>query len=137
MEDFERQCREIRQYNVPLLEEFRAWLTESGLTKKTISNHVGNVKFFGEYLLSCDPPLRLDQATDSNITMFFGFWFPRKAMWASVESTKQNIASFKKFFKWMGETGKAPADVVEEALTTLKEERGEFLAAPEEGGFEM
>ena len=50
-------------------------------------------------------------------------------MWASVSSTKSNISSFKKFFRWMGETGRVSAETVTGVLDTLKEKRDEFLAA--------
>ena len=42
------------------------------------------------------------------------------------------MASFKKFFQWMGETGRVPPETVEDVLSTLKEVRDEFLASVEE-----
>jgi hypothetical protein len=40
---------------------------------------------------------------------------------------KGYLASFKKFFKWMGETGQVSPQVVAEVLDTLKFDRDEFL----------
>ncbi len=54
-------------------------------------------------------------------------WFPRKALWASVTSVKSYFASFKKFFQWMGETGRVSPETVADVLTTLKERRDHFL----------
>ncbi len=56
-------------------------------------------------------------------------WFPRKAMWASKTSVKSNIASFKKFFRWMGETGRVSPETVVDVLDTLREGRDHFLEA--------
>ena len=134
MDDFDRQCKAIHEYNEPLLDDFSIWLAESGLSRKTVKTHVSNIDFFSIYLVDDEPLQRLDEADETDITMFLGDWFHRKAMWSSVESTKSNIASFKKFFKWMGETGKASEEVVDEVLTMLKEERDELLAAAEDGG---
>jgi hypothetical protein len=59
--------------------------------------------------------------------MFFLTWFPYKALWASVDGVKSYLASFKKFFLWMGETGRIPPKTVDNVLTMLKEERDKFL----------
>ncbi len=58
---------------------------------------------------------------------FLEDWFPRKALWASVSSMKVYLASFKKFFKWMGETSLVSPEMVEDVLSTLKDDRNFFL----------
>jgi len=40
---------------------------------------------------------------------------------------KRYLASFKKFFKWMGETGLVAPQTVADVLDTLKFDRDEFL----------
>jgi len=50
-------------------------------------------------------------------------------MWASITSVKSNIASFRKFFRWMGETGRVSPETVVDALDTLREGRDHFLEA--------
>src|SRR5216683_8229566 len=48
MSDFEMydaRVRAIRAYNQPILDGFRAWLEQSGLSKKTVENHVENYAF--------------------------------------------------------------------------------------------
>ena len=130
MADYDKRCKEIRGLNKPLLDGFASALLDSGLTRKTIKNHVDNIDFFATFLVSNEEPIkRLDEADESDFRVFLLFWFHRKAMWSSVESTKSNIASFKKFYKWMGTTGKMQDDVVLDIITTLKEERDDFLAA--------
>ena len=55
------------------------------------------------------------------------FWFPRKALWASVTSVKSYFASFKKFFQWMEETGRVSPETLADVRNTLKERRDYFL----------
>jgi hypothetical protein len=40
---------------------------------------------------------------------------------------KVYLASFKKFFKWMGATGLVAPETVEDVLSTLKDSRSLFL----------
>jgi hypothetical protein len=75
-----------------------------------------------------EPLKKLDEATGGDVWMFLADWFPRKALWASATSVKSYLASFKKFFRWMGETGRVSPETVADVLDTLKEDRGEFLA---------
>ena len=98
---YDARVRAIRVYNQPLLEEFRSWLEQSGLVKKTVKAHVYNIGFFTEYLVYYEPLKKLDEADSGDVRMFLANWFPRKAMWASITSVKSNIASFKKFFRWL------------------------------------
>jgi len=129
---YDERVQAINSYNQPILEDFRAWLEQSRLTGKTIENHVDNIEFFTHYLVYYEPLTKLDEADGSDIWMFLTDWFPRKAMWSSVTSVKSYIASFKKFFNWLGETGRISPEVVADVLTTLKEGRDEFLEAVEE-----
>ena len=129
---YDERVRAINSYNQPILEDFRAWLKQSGLSEKTVENHVDNIDFFTHYLVYYEPLTKLDEADGSDIWMFLTDWFPRKAMWSSVTSVKSNIASFKKFFNWLGETGRISPKVVDDVLTTLKEGRNEFFEAVEE-----
>jgi len=129
MSDYDREVEAIRTYNQPLLEAFQAWLEESGLSEKTVRSHVENIDFFTEYLVYYEPLNRLDQATDSDVFSFLSDWFPRKAMWASVSSVKSYLASFKKFFMWMGEAGHVSQETVAEVIEVLKEGREEFIDA--------
>jgi len=130
-DSYDARVQAIKAYNQPILDDFRAWLEQSGLAEKTVRNHVDNIDFFTEYLVYNEPLEKLDEADGSDVWMFLGDWFPRKAMWASESSVKSNMASFKKFFQWMGETGRVSTETVDDVLSTLKEGRDEFIEAAE------
>ena len=130
--DYDAQVRAIQAYNQPILDGFRAWLEQSGQAKKTIKNHVDNIDFFTDYLVYYEPLEKLDEADGSDVRMFLTDWFPRKALWASVTGVKSYLASFKKFFQWMGEAGRVSPETVADVLDTLKEGRDEFLEAVDE-----
>ena len=125
--DYDAQVRAIRAYNQPILDDFKVWLQQSGLSEQTVQTHVDNINFFTNYLVYYEPLKKLDEATEGDVWMFLADWFPRKALWASVTSVKSYLASFKKFFRWLGETGHASPQTVAEVLDTLKEERNVFL----------
>ena len=124
---YDARVRAIRAYNRPVLDDFRAWLEQAGLSEKTVRNHVDNIDFFTHYLVYSDPLKKPDEADGSDVRMFLLDWFPRKALWASVTSVKSYFASFKKFFQWMAETGRVSPATVDDVLATLKEGREDFL----------
>ena len=125
---YEQRVQAIELANQPILDGFEAWLRQSGLREPTIKEHVDNMRFFSRYLLLYAYSLRrLDEATEGAVYDFLEDWFPRKALWASVSSMKVYLASFKKFFKWMGETGLVSPEIVEDVLSTLKDDRNFFL----------
>ena len=127
-ETYEQRVHEIHLANQPILDGFEHALRQSGLSEQTIKAHVDNIRFFARYLLLYAYSLRrLDEATEGNVYDFLEDWFPRKALWASVASMKVYLASFKKFFTWMGETGLVAPETVEDVRSTLKDSRNLFL----------
>jgi len=127
-ETYEQRVQVIQLANQPILDGFENWLLQAGLSKQTITDHVDNMRFFARYLLLyASSPCRLDEATEGNVYDFLEDWFPRKALWASVSSMKVYLASFKKFFTWMGATGLVAPQTVEDVLSTLKDSRNLFL----------
>ena len=48
---YDERVQAINSYNQPILEDFRAWLKQSGLSEKTVENHVDNIDFFTHYLV--------------------------------------------------------------------------------------
>ena len=127
-ETYEQRVQAIQLANQPILDGFETWLRQSGLSEPTIRAHVVDMRFFSRYLLLYAYSLRrLDEATEGSVYDFLADWFPRKALWASVSSMKVYLASFKKFFTWMGETGLVSPERVEDVLSTLKDERNFFL----------
>jgi site-specific recombinase XerD len=127
-ETYEQRVQAIQLANQPILDGFETWLRQSGLSEPTIRAYVDNMRFFSRYLLLYAYSLRrLDEATEGSVYDFLEDWFPRKALWASVSSMKVYLASFKKFFKWMGATGLVSPERVEDVLATLKDDRNFFL----------
>src|SRR3989442_818692 len=125
---YEQRVHAIQLANQPILDGFEVWLKQKGLSEKTIQDHVDNIRFFTRYLVLYAHSLRrLDEATDSEVYWFLADWFPRKALWASVTSMRVYLASFKKFFTWMGEIGLISPQTVADVLDTLKFDRDEFL----------
>jgi len=127
-ETYEQRVHAIQLANQPILDGFEHWLKQAGLSEPTIKEHVDNMRFFSRYQLWYGYSLRrLDEATEGDVYDFLEDWFPRKALWASVASMKVYLASFKKFFKWMGESGLVAPQTVADVLATLKDSRNLFL----------
>ncbi|CAK8722014.1 Phage integrase, N-terminal SAM-like domain [Candidatus Electrothrix laxa] len=123
---YEKNCKKIKKANKGLLNEFDAWLKASGLSKKTIKNHLGNIEFYvNEYLLYEDAIEAKDGADD--VGMFLGYWFIRKAMWASKSNIKSNAASLKKFYTFMHEKGLIEKEELTDLKQEIKEDMPEWL----------
>jgi hypothetical protein len=125
--DYDVRVRAMQAANQPILNAFEVWLEQSGLSEKTIQIHLSNIDFFTNYLVYYEPLKKLDEANSGDVWMFLDDWFPRKALWTSITSITSYLASFKKFFRWMGETGRVSPQIVTDVLEILKEERGTFL----------
>ena len=116
-EQYEQDCARIRKDNEIILANFRKWLSDKELSSKTIESHLENIDFYiNEFLL-------YEEATDASeglyqVDLFLGFWFIKKAMWASKSSIKSNATSIKKFYEFMLEKG----NIDEEGFIELKEE---------------
>jgi site-specific recombinase XerD len=125
-EKYEKDCKSIRKSNEKLLNKFHDYLDEKGLTQKTIKEHVSNIDFYiNEYLLYYDA--NLPQEGIFKIDGFLGDWFPRKALWSSVTSVKNYIASFKKFYSWMVDQGLNTMEELKEMKEEIKEEKDEWI----------
>lgn len=125
--NFDTQVNTIRTRNEPIISGFRDSLRRGSLSTKTVNNHVQNMEFFAEYLVYYEPLKALDQTSSTDISSFLDDWFLRKALWSSVEAVKGYLATFKKFFVWMKETDQMTANDIEEILTTIKEDREDFI----------
>ena len=132
IDTYDARVQAIQAYNQPILYGFLIWLKQSDLSEETIYNHVTNIEFFTKYLVYYEPLQKLDEARSGDVWMFLVDWYPRKTLCASARNVKSYSASFKKFFKWMGETGCVSPEVVADVLSTLKDSRNEFLKAAAE-----
>ena len=125
-EKYEDDCKKIRVTNKRLLDEFEIWLKSAGLSKNTISNHLSNIDFYiNEYLIYEDAIEAKDGI--QSVSMFLGYWFIKKAMWASQASVKSNAASLKKFYAFLLEKGLIEKEDLNELKETIKDEMPEWL----------
>jgi len=126
-EEYEAACKEIREDNAKLLEKFKKWLRQKNLAAKTIRTHTENVDFYiNEFLLYEDAVEANDGADE--IGMFLGYWFVKKAMWASPAQIKSNAASLKKFYTFMNEQGEISDELLAQLKETIKEDMPEWIA---------
>jgi site-specific recombinase XerD len=126
-EKYEESCKKIRKANERLLNEFEVWLKSSGLSEKTTNNHVSNINFYiNEYLLYEDATEAKDGV--HAVGMFLGYWFIKKAMWASQASIKDNAASLKKFYTFLLDKGLIDKEDLIDLKQMIKEEMPEWLA---------
>ena len=126
-EQYQEDCKRIREVNERLLNDFAAWLKLSGLSEKTINNHVSNIAFYiNEYLLYEDATEAKDGV--NAVGWFLGYWFIRKAMWASPSSIKGNAASLKKFYAFLQEKGLIGKEDLNDLEKEIKEDMPKWLA---------
>ena len=127
-EKYEEDCKKIRKANERLLTDYEVWLKSSGLSEKTISNHLSNIDFYiNEYLLYEDATEAKDGVYA--VSMFLGYWFIKKVMWASQSSIKGNATSLKKFYTFMHEKGLIDKEDLIDLKQTIKEDMPEWLAS--------
>ena len=124
--EYEQACVKLKGENKPLLEDFEQWLAGKGLAKKTIKRHTENIDFYINDYLLYDDAVPASEGVIS-VLMFFGYWFPRKAMWASPTSVREISASLKKFYTFMHKTGQIDADDLAELKETIKEGMPDWL----------
>ncbi len=129
-EDFEKECEQIRNENEQLISEFKTWLANKSLAPKTIEKHVANVDFYINTFLLYEEPIPAKEGA-VEINMFLGYWFIRKAMWASSATIKENAASIKKFYQFMCDSGKITAEDLSDLKESIKEDMPEWLATLE------
>lgn len=126
-EKWEKDCKRIREQNAILLVQFADALKEQGLNKKTIDKHVSNIDFYINHFLLNEDPTEPENGLYS-VSMFLGYWFIKKAMWANPSAIKNNASSLKKFYSFMLENGKIEQDDYQELKDTIKQEMPEWVA---------
>jgi len=129
-EKYERACKKIRKENAKLLADFEQWLSEKSLAEKTVRRHVENVEFYIDTFLLNEDAIPAKEGI-GHISMFLGYWFIRKAMWASPGAIRENAASLKKFYVFMHEQGHVDADDLQDLKETIKEEMPEWMGTVE------
>lgn len=125
-EKYEAACKQIRKANESLLTEFQASLQSAGLSQMTINKHVDNVRFYINEFLLYENAVKANEGVYS-VSMFLGYWFIRKALWASPASIKSNAASIKKFYSLLVEKELVDQADFEMLGETIKKEMPEWL----------
>ena len=125
--EYERECKKIHLENAKLLDEFADWLAAKRLSEKTVGRHCQNLEFYLNHFLLYEDAQRAEDGV-LGAGMFLGYWFIRKAMWASQASIKSNAASLKKFYTFMFEKGKVDQEDLDDLKMQIKEEMPEWLA---------
>lgn len=125
-EQYERACEAIREENAALLEEFSEWLSAKGLSDGTVKKHLENMDFYvNEFLLYEDAKPAAEGIDE--VGMFLGYWFIKKAMWATETAVRSNSISLKKFYQFMSEKGKVDREAVEDLKAQIREDLPEWL----------
>ncbi len=125
-EQYEQDCERIREDNEKLLDEYEKWLSDKKLSPKTIAKHRDNVDFYINTFLLHEEPIDASEGV-YKIDFFLGFWFIKKAMWASKSSIKGNATSIKKFYEFMLEKGIVDEDDYYELKEEIKDNMQEWL----------
>ncbi len=126
-EKYEKECDEIKKENKKLISDFEKWLSDKKLSSKVKKKHVSNAEFYiNEFLLYEDAIPAKNGA--HRIGMFLGYWFIKKALWASRTSIKENAASLKKFYQFMYEQGEISENDLLFLKNSIKEGMPEWLA---------
>ena len=127
---YEQACKRIKKANTKLLEQFEQWLSEQRLAEKTVRRHAENAEFYINTFLLYEDAIPAKEGA-SQISMFLGYWFIRKAMWASPSAIRESAASLKKFYTFMQEQGEVSAEALQNLKETIKEEMPEWVGTVE------
>ncbi len=126
-EEYEVKCNLIREENRVLLDDFATWMKGKGLSAATVNKHLNNIDFYiNEFLLYESPESAAEGVGDAG--MFLGYWFIRKAMWASETTIISNAASIRKFYDFMLRRGAVEPGAVKEMKEGIKADLPEWLA---------
>ena len=126
-EQYEIECEKIRESNKELLADFGGWLRELNLTAKTISRHIDNIDLYINAYLLYEDAVEPQEGAYS-VSMFLGYWFIKKAMWASAASIKSNAASLKKFYTFLWGCSVSRNSTLDSLKEIIKEEMPVWLA---------
>jgi site-specific recombinase XerD len=125
-EQYEKDCNKIRKENEKLISLFDQWMVNNNVSSKTSDKHCSNIDFYiNEFLLYEEAIPAIEGV--NRIEMFLGYWFIKKAMWASKTSIKENATSLKKFYQFLHESKKISKDSFEDLKDTIKEGMHEWL----------
>jgi hypothetical protein len=126
-EQYEKDCQRIRNQNEVLLKDFENHLKEKRLSIKTIKKHCTNVDFYINDFLLYEEAIEAPDGAEE-IGEFLGYWFIRKAMWASPTTIKENASSLKTFYQFLSAKGEISIKSFDTLKQTIKEYMTEWIA---------
>ena len=134
MEDYkewEKKVEENRKRNEKFIKEFKDWLEEKDLVKKTINKHINNIELYlNEYLNYYD--ITSMEEGINEVYSYLSGWFIEKCLFASKTTIKENASSIKKFYNCMSELGYVSKDDYKDLCEKLKDSMDEILEYLEE-----
>jgi len=105
--------------NNMILKAFSKYLSKSGLSAKMVQQHTENIEVFGNtYLLNLDPPMLL---LDIDIVQLMDYL---NKVLIDLKVRKTNVVSFKRFIRFLNETGRLHPDdywIINDLLKDYKE----------------
>lgn len=125
-EIYEAECEKRKEENHTFLIGFTRYLESKKVSKKTIDKHVNNINFYINDFLLYESPERACEGVNQ-LNYFLGYWFIRKAMWASPTSIKENITSLKHFYTYMNRIGQVTEEELLDMKEQIKESKGEWI----------
>lgn len=126
MENIEKKIKENQIRNKKFMKEFEEWLKEKTLSDKTIRKHISNVDLFINDYLNYYDIETAEEGIDS-VYSFLSGWFIEKCMWATPYTTKEEVASIKKFYAYMSEKGYVEKEDYKLLCEELKDSMDEIL----------
>ena len=127
MNEVDTLTHKMNIQNEQILQDFKTYLQDNGLAPKTIDRHVSNIDFYiNNYLLYDD--IENPEAGHYRLDDFFCDFFPRKAMWSSENSVKENITSLKKFYKYQNECSLVSDEDLNSMLDVIKVEKNNWMS---------
>ena len=137
MNDKEREYKEwqvavekTKTQNAVLLFDFEEWLKSKNLKPKTIKKHIHNIDFFINHYLLRYIVIPAEKGS-FEIGEFLGDYFIRKAAWASKNSIKEYVSSFKKFYTFLVEIEKMDIEDLQEMYECINEDKENWIEEAE------
>jgi len=125
-EKYEAECEKRKEENHTFMIGFTRYLQNKKLSKKTIDTHVRNIDFYINEFLLYESPQKASEGVNQ-LNYFLGYWFIRKAMWASPTSIKENITSLKNFYSYMNKIGQVTNEELSEMKEEIKDSKSEWI----------
>lgn len=119
MKELNNEVEDNIKENKRYLKEFKNYLENQSLSKKTINKHYLNVELYLNNYLNYYEPRRMHEGIYC-INEYLGGWYIRKCLFATRNSIKESSTSIKKFYKCMLECGYVKKEDYDNLCETTK-----------------